>query len=195
MRALIGDKWQGRIFCQRFWRRTEISISQVGCVEHDVWWKRLDLTGARVVIANVAGKHVGNTGPTWRNVLPGAKSFGNLSIDFRHRLTLHQQFADTQDLWQDSRGAFCVEANGFLIQRMIAVDDAGEAVGAFSIAYIFRFAGTFVAGALPETFFRACRSCSAVRRGVAMAVPIYISQIHTAGRPTDTEATLATRFI
>ena len=128
MRALIRDERQRRVTCQCLRRCSQVSISQVGRLKHDMRWKRLNLACVWIEIANVAGKHVSNTRSAWRDVLPCPKSFSNFSVDFRHRFTLHEQLADTQDLGQNRNCSFSVEANRLLIQRVVAVHDAGEAV-------------------------------------------------------------------
>ncbi len=88
VRALISYKWQRWIFCQRFLCDSQISVSQIRRVKHDVRRKRLDLACAWVEVANVTRKHVSNAQPTWRNVLSRTESFGDFSVDFRHWFAL-----------------------------------------------------------------------------------------------------------
>jgi len=90
VRSLISDERQRRVARQCLRRCAQVSISEVWCIKHDMRWKRLDLACALIEAANIAGKHVSNSDPTWRDVLPGAKAFSNLSVDFRHRFTLHK---------------------------------------------------------------------------------------------------------
>ena len=128
VRALISDERQRRVFRQRFGRRAKVSVRQVRRIEHDMGRKRLDFSGARIEVANVAGEHVGNSGATWGDVFSRTKSFLDLGVDLRHWFALHEQFADPQNLRQNCRRSFRVETNGLLIQGMITIDDAGEAV-------------------------------------------------------------------